>query len=719
MSLFEDVVFYLGRRRAVARLRADSKGDDDETIRVGVVLSLPVVIGNLRRWSERDEQAEWLAEVVATVPPALATDIEALLATESLSQTSNDLLDLVLGEDAPRIVRRLADRARVVDETAARLLSITTSAVLAHLASRHGSDPSSGDLRVDFAEEERSLASGGWQPWVDETLAAPGTLVPLDDWQRERRTRDLVNPAPSLAAGSARPESAVGSNAPAAPAIDPDGPGRRSAAGDVEPPAWRNGSASDDVYGRPGDNGAEAFGGPFGAPPAYPPPQPTGRVPRVNVDDTVALARRPRHREASFDTASGLDHPAADPEWRPPRQAGGPAPARRPSTDPDWDDNDSWVGQPRVLLIGAALLVVAALLAFAFFRGGDDPGSDVAADGAGSPAADPGDDPADGSATSTADDGATPSTTGATGETPATALERQTVEVALEDPLGITEGTGTARFDLDPVSGEVCYEFVVVGVTSPYDGHIHVGPAGVKGGIVVDFGLLEGDSSGCIANSPAGTQAILADLSGHYAEFHDADGVATVRAQLAQPESVGITTADPTADDTGGAFARIEPGRLVLTGEVPDQVTIDKYLETFADLDPDDIEVVNELTIVPGAPRPSGRIVVDDTVFFEFDSAELVDPEGTVLEDLATLFTARPAWRMRVVGHTDDLGTEVYNLELSLQRATAVRDALVAAGVDADALTVEGAGDTNPIAPNDSEENRSRNRRIEIEVIPG
>jgi outer membrane protein OmpA-like peptidoglycan-associated protein len=74
---------------------------------------------------------------------------------------------------------------------------------------------------------------------------------------------------------------------------------------------------------------------------------------------------------------------------------------------------------------------------------------------------------------------------------------------------------------------------------------------------------------------------------------------------------------------------------------------------------------------------------------------------------------------MTVVGHTDSLGTDVYNLELSLQRANAVRSALVEAGVSPDALTVEGAGSTAPIAPNDTEEGRSQNRRIEVEVIPG
>ncbi len=631
MSLFEDVVFYLGRKQAVARLLEESGSDDGEAVRVGVVLSLPVVIGNLRHWVQQADQAEWLAAAVTAVPPTLADDVASLLAADPVSELSNDVLDLLLGEDAPRIVGRVAERAQVDEVTGARLLSITTSAVMAHLADRHRIGPTPADLRHEFAAEAEALSDGGWDPWVAETLADPAALVPLEDWERER-----TEPA------------------------DPPRPVEAEVPGPVHAAALHERSL------------------------AYPPPESTGRVPRLVDDDAISL-----------------DRPPPD----------------RPSIPPRWDDEPTWLPEPRVLLIGAGLLVVLALVAFAFLRGDDEPGGGVVADDVASPTTDPADagstDPTD--ATDVTDSVVDSTDTAAEAATPVGG--RQMIEVALADPLGVTAGVGTARFDLDPDSGEVCYEFAVEGVASPYDGHIHLGPAGVKGGIVVDFGVLDGDTSGCIANSPAGTQAILADLGGHYAEFHDAGGVATVRAQLAEPQSVDLTT-QADGDEPAGAFARLEPGRLVLTGEVPDQVTVDKYLETFADLDPQSIEVANELVIVPGAPRPSGRIVVDDTLFFEFDSAELIDAESTVLQDLATLFAARPAWRMRVVGHTDDLGTDVYNLELSLQRATAVRDALIAAGVGPDALTVEGAGSTKPIVPNDSIENRKRNRRIEIEVIP-
>ena len=152
---------------------------------------------------------------------------------------------------------------------------------------------------------------------------------------------------------------------------------------------------------------------------------------------------------------------------------------------------------------------------------------------------------------------------------------------------------------------------------------------------------------------------------------------------------------------------------------MPDQVTIDKLIETFADIDLGSTELVNELTIVPGSPRPSGRIRVDQSVLFAVDSAQIADADSTVLADLALLFKARPAWRLRIVGHTDSTGPAVHNLELSLQRAEAIRDALVDAGVSPDALTTEGAGATDPIASNDTAEGRAQNRRIEFEITAG
>jgi outer membrane protein OmpA-like peptidoglycan-associated protein len=286
----------------------------------------------------------------------------------------------------------------------------------------------------------------------------------------------------------------------------------------------------------------------------------------------------------------------------------------------------------------------------------------------------------------------------------------------LEDPLGLTSGTGTAELTLDATIGEVCYDFDTTGIAGPYDGHIHVGPAGVKGGIVIDFGQLDGQSSGCLRASPVDVASILADLAGHYVEFHDADGATTIRVQLADADPTAPAADDELDPGTDGAVVLISPGALVLSGAVPDQTTIDKMIETFADIDLGETEIVNDLRIEPGSPRPSGRIIVDAAILFEWDSDELTDPDNQILRDLAIIFRARPAWHLTIVGHTDASGDDVYNLELSLRRAASVRDLLVAAGVDESVVGIEGAGQTRPRVSNDTPEGRAENRRIEFEI---
>lgn len=119
------------------------------------------------------------------------------------------------------------------------------------------------------------------------------------------------------------------------------------------------------------------------------------------------------------------------------------------------------------------------------------------------------------------------------------------------------------------------------------------------------------------------------------------------------------------------------------------------------------------------APRTgSATMRVADPVLFEFDSATIAPGFEPVLGFVASLMQQNPAVGIRVIGHTDDVGTDAENLQLSQERAQAGVNAVVARGGDAARITGEGRGETEPIAANDTEEGRRMNRRVEF-VLSG
>lgn len=88
-----------------------------------------------------------------------------------------------------------------------------------------------------------------------------------------------------------------------------------------------------------------------------------------------------------------------------------------------------------------------------------------------------------------------------------------------------------------------------------------------------------------------------------------------------------------------------------------------------------------------------------------------------VLRQIVTLLQDNPALKLRVEGHTDDVGTPAANLKLSKERAASVKAWLVKAGIAGARLAAEGYGATRPIAGNDGDEGRAKNRRVELVKI--
>jgi outer membrane protein OmpA-like peptidoglycan-associated protein len=118
-----------------------------------------------------------------------------------------------------------------------------------------------------------------------------------------------------------------------------------------------------------------------------------------------------------------------------------------------------------------------------------------------------------------------------------------------------------------------------------------------------------------------------------------------------------------------------------------------------------------------GSPEPaaaeSERFVLDG-VLFQSGSALLEDASFPRLERVVEYMTHRPGVRIRIAGHTDNVGNPQRNRALSEARAQSVRAYLMSRGIDGSRIEAVGFGDTQPVAPNDTEAGRAQNRRIEV-----
>lgn len=103
-------------------------------------------------------------------------------------------------------------------------------------------------------------------------------------------------------------------------------------------------------------------------------------------------------------------------------------------------------------------------------------------------------------------------------------------------------------------------------------------------------------------------------------------------------------------------------------------------------------------------------------IAFEFNSAVLKESAKRTLDLVADLMLKRPHLKLMVFGHTCDIGGPEYNKKLSKKRAEAVKEYLIEVGVMGEFIKAKGFGLEKPLVPNDSDENRALNRRVELYV---
>lgn len=127
-------------------------------------------------------------------------------------------------------------------------------------------------------------------------------------------------------------------------------------------------------------------------------------------------------------------------------------------------------------------------------------------------------------------------------------------------------------------------------------------------------------------------------------------------------------------------------------------------------------EQVNVYDVLAENLEP-GTVVQLVNIQFEFNSSALTNDSQEGIDMLASFVESHPEINVELAGHTDNVGSDAYNLKLSEERAQVVRQALVAKGIGETRLTAKGYGSTKPIKPNDTEEHRAMNRRTEMVVL--
>jgi OOP family OmpA-OmpF porin len=129
--------------------------------------------------------------------------------------------------------------------------------------------------------------------------------------------------------------------------------------------------------------------------------------------------------------------------------------------------------------------------------------------------------------------------------------------------------------------------------------------------------------------------------------------------------------------------------------------------------------------VAPPPPKPDSACqraldtaALTGRIFFATGRADVLEDSEAKLRAIVAALADCPDARVEVGGHTDNVGERPANLELSLWRAVAVVDWLANAGVARERMNAAGYGPDHPVAPNDSDDGRAQNRRIDFVILP-
>ena len=233
---------------------------------------------------------------------------------------------------------------------------------------------------------------------------------------------------------------------------------------------------------------------------------------------------------------------------------------------------------------------------------------------------------------------------------------------------------------------------------------------------------IDGDEGGAIAGS-AIVGAALGYLACNYGVADaDGDGVADDLDQCPNtPEGVEVDENGCPLDEDGDGVADYLdkcPGTPAGVAVGPDGCPLDSDGDGVLDADDECPGTPAGVAVeANGCPKVGETLMVLEGVNFAFDSAELDGTSQSKLDEAAATLNANSLVNVKVVGHTDSIGSEGYNQDLSERRAASVVDYLSSSSVSGSRLSSDGMGETSPVADNSTEDGRYQNRRVEFIVV--
>src|SRR5688572_25447297 len=132
-----------------------------------------------------------------------------------------------------------------------------------------------------------------------------------------------------------------------------------------------------------------------------------------------------------------------------------------------------------------------------------------------------------------------------------------------------------------------------------------------------------------------------------------------------------------------------------------------------------ELERQRQAATLAAAQEAEAIALITGTVYFDYDQSALSAEARVTLDAKVPALQARPAFRIKITGHTDERGSSEYNLALGLRRAAELKAYLVANGIDASRIDISSMGEERPAAQGSNEAAWSQNRRAEFVQVTG